>query len=1090
MAADGEGTDLTGDTWQKAVQMLTGYVLPDRNTVFDTLKGNEAIPLMHVRLDHVGGPSYQSNFLLPDGWHTHNTDYTFPYYAPNNNQTGGSAGDSLHSYRAHITFLAQYKEDWFDGDDWISDYGKTSDNLKDKGGWNWEGDSLSWNTNALVQYVYGSRAALKKLTEAPDYSTRGFVNRGREVTDGEYVNLLSFTEAAQAFDRVVKFFEDSSATVGKWDTENIGEGSDSWDGTSAALFKELVHKLARNYEGYVDQLTAQGDSGSPVTIDGVTVNSAPARALAEAQQVILTQAENLLRAWQAWERESNPGRWLYDMLRDGFSRMFDHHYSKTTIEVSSINEQGNTSKDSTYVAAEEGFKNTIIIAAISQNDDSGMREYGPPASMTTWREIGNEAVKRWNESAQDWLAPAGAEAIAAIRNAFYDLSKAFDAEITDKDSRPLSDIAAEAEAKAEKKKAEEEAAKAKAEADQEKADAEAEQAQQKADYEKEKAEAKAEKEKEKAEAEAEQAAAKAEADQEKAQAKAEQEQEKAQAKAEQEAAKAEADQEKAQAKAEQEQEKAQAKAEQEAAKAEADQEKAQAKADQEQQQAEAEQAAAEQRAFVVAQNQKAQDEADKERERARAEQEAAKAEAEQEKAAAKAEQEKEKAEAEAEEEAAKAEYEKEKAEAEAEQDREKAEAEAEQEAAKAEAEQEKAAAKAEQEQQQAQYEADREAAKQEQDEAQATAQAEQDRARREATVERQQARLEAQQAQEQAQQDYEQQKADAQAEREAAVAEADRQEQEARQEYEQQKADAEEERDQAREQAEQDRTQAREEYDRELAAGADESQARQDYDRRLDEIDAAEREALERADAAEAEARGEYDQAKADAQEDREQARTDAQQARRDARAEYDERMGDVQAEYDRLSAGNKDFDELIRQRIADLPQPPDLSAYNQGGGSPGSAYSSAFGDNLYNQDDLSSALGRPQGSDAAAASAGGSGTGSGSPGMYPPMGRGVGGDAGGNSGERTRTVIEPGVARSARTAATTPTVDEEEHRVAARNAQTSSGSPFMPPMGGMGGAGDRPQTESGDRERTTWLAEDEDVWGTEEGGAPQALGR
>jgi len=37
------------------------------------------------------------------------------------------------------------------------------------------------------------------------------------------------------------------------------------------------------------------------------------------------------------------------------------------------------------------------------------------------------------------------------------------------------------------------------------------------------------------------------------------------------------------------------------------------------------------------------------------------------------------------------------------------------------------------------------------------------------------------------------------------------------------------------------------------------------------------------------------------------------------------------------------------------------------------------------------------------------------------------------------------------------------------------AGLPFLPPlMGGAGGAGQKPQ----ERERQTWLAEDEDAWG------------
>ncbi|MFF9488540.1 AAWKG family protein, partial [Streptomyces sp. NPDC014676] len=609
--------------------------------MFDDLKGNDGIPLIHVRLDKHGGPDYSSGFLSSSGWKTHNTDYTIPFYRPSDDSQDVSAGKYLYRYRAYITFLASGQSWPPGGNDIIPDYSKTSERLKDKGGWNKEGEKLDWNTNALVRYVYGSRDALSQITMWP-YSTHGFKNRGYPVNDADYVDLRTFTETAKAFDRVVKFFEDSAVTIGKWDTENIGEGSDSWDGTSAAIFKALIHKLARNYEGYADQLNGKGGEGTAVTIDGVTVTSEPARALAEAQGVLLAQAQKLSDAWNAWKAESNPQRWLYDMLQNARLTLFDTQYDKTDIETVSSGGGPYTTWHN-YVVSTDGFRNEIVIEG---------KSYGKPSEMTTWKAIADEAVRRWEQSVQDWLSTAGAEAIVEIHKAFKTAEKAFDTSITDKDDRPLSEISAKVEADAEKKKAEAEAAAAKAERDKEKAEAEKEKAEAKAEAEKEKAEAKAERDKEKAEAEKEKAEAKAEAEKEKAEAKAErdkekaeaekekaeakaeQEREKAEAKAEQAAAKEEAEKEKAEAKAEQEREKAEAKAEQAAAKEEAEKEKAEAKAEQEREKAEAkaEQAAAkaeaqQQQALVLAQNQKAQDEAKKERERASAQAEADRAEA-------------------------------------------------------------------------------------------------------------------------------------------------------------------------------------------------------------------------------------------------------------------------------------------------------------------------------------------------------------------------------------------------------------------------------------------------------------------------------
>ncbi len=98
--------DNNDDYWKKAVDLLTGYVLPERKTLFDTLKGNDGIPMIHVRVEDEGGPGYSSGFLSSGGWGTHNTNYTIPYYQPAGNDTSVSEGSYLYRYRVYITFLA------------------------------------------------------------------------------------------------------------------------------------------------------------------------------------------------------------------------------------------------------------------------------------------------------------------------------------------------------------------------------------------------------------------------------------------------------------------------------------------------------------------------------------------------------------------------------------------------------------------------------------------------------------------------------------------------------------------------------------------------------------------------------------------------------------------------------------------------------------------------------------------------------------------------------------------------------------------------------------------------------------------------
>ncbi|MFJ8788771.1 AAWKG family protein [Streptomyces sp. NPDC102462] len=132
-------------------------------------------------------------------------------------------------------------------------------------------------------------------------------------------------------------------------------------------------------------------------------------------------------------------------------------------------------------------------------------------------------------------------------------------------------------------------------------------------------------------------------------------------------------------------------------------------------------------------------------------------------------------------------------------------------------------------------------------------------------------------------------------------------------------------------------------------------------------------------------------------------------------------------------------------------------------------------------------------GAGSGALGAGGSGSGGGSP-MMPPMGGMRGG--GESPTERERSSPGPRVSRTAmrrgsassqaavgRRAAATPDEEVEEDVITKR-----SGAPFVPavpPPAQRGRA-----TQSGDRERVAWVAEDEDVWGTDEGTTPAVIGR
>ncbi|MFZ3474344.1 hypothetical protein ACODT3_04365 [Streptomyces sp. 4.24] len=118
--------------------------------------------------------------------------------------------------------------------------------------------------------------------------------------------------------------------------------------------------------------------------------------------------------------------------------------------------------------------------------------------------------------------------------------------------------------------------------------------------------------------------------------------------------------------------------------------------------------------------------------------------------------------------------------------------------------------------------------------------------------------------------------------------------------------------------------------------------------------------------------------------------------------------------------------------------------------------------------------------------------------------GSGGGSGAGGKGGAATGPLLpSPSVvgdrAQQAADAAAPPgteanrakaTAAEDAARQLAAQQQTQSG-PMMPPMGGAGaGAGAGAAGGQKDRQRTTWLSEDEDTWGTDTGTVSGVIGR
>ncbi|MFF3249321.1 AAWKG family protein [Streptomyces sp. NPDC002870] len=385
-----------------------------------------------------------------------------------------------------------------------------------------------------------------------------------------------------------------------------------------------------------------------------------------ARETLRNAGWSLWSAWNIWsgEKEANPLHILYDNLENIYQHVSINNHGAVMLESGD-----QTAKDFTTPSEMRplGFFSEDAI-------QFGGPNYGPLNEMTTWKAIGQGAIDQWTSGLEQRLGSMAREANASIFNVWNNLGPFPKLQVRTvnlyeeytKDKNEKNEI--------ETKKKEDEAAKKEKEIEEEN---KAKEAALNAKYEKDKKEAAEKYEKEKAEAAAKEAAAKAEADRKEAAAKAEADRKEKEAQARYEAEKKEAAEKEAAARLEMVRREKEAKDEREREKLE--QERKQAEQEAKQERKEAEQKAEQERREAEQERKQAEQEAKQERKEAeqRAEQERKEAEQQAEQKRREAEQERKQAEQEAK-------QERKEAEQRAEQERREAEQKAEQERREAE----------------------------------------------------------------------------------------------------------------------------------------------------------------------------------------------------------------------------------------------------------------------------------------------------------------------------------------------------------------------------------------------------------------------
>lgn len=380
--------DPSDDTWAALVTHITGYPVPDRNTVFDTLRSEHGGKLfrMDIKERSLGLLVKDSGFLTNSG-----EDYDIFFF---------DSGKKRSIMQARIVFEGRVKagdEIFFatpGSDDvhnaQVREGNEFTDYNKDK-----------MSTIPLARYMNGPRAALLALLSGNTQDAR-FSNLG--VPGADVVDLNSFNTTGDSFDYAAKFFKDHAPVLKDWE-DRFGRDDASWKGEAAEVFRSLLKKIRENYDSYVETFNSSPAAGDG-TGTGTTVYS---RALSLGRKYLEDAASKLLDAWLTWAKSAyyDPHQVLRYVLDDLAQWVDANNVAKTDIT-------SYTTRYSTTVShsPQAGFSQTHP-------------EYGDLNDIANWAKVGDKAVKLWSQGVAEYLGKPAAQVQSDLNNHFLDLGTDF-----------------------------------------------------------------------------------------------------------------------------------------------------------------------------------------------------------------------------------------------------------------------------------------------------------------------------------------------------------------------------------------------------------------------------------------------------------------------------------------------------------------------------------------------------------------------------------------------------------------------------------------------------------------------------------------
>ncbi|MFF7340063.1 AAWKG family protein [Streptomyces sp. NPDC008163] len=432
MADDGKSTSGTptydpDDYYGQAITNFTGYTIPARSSLFNSLSsdsGDDFSDLKLFRMEISGqtmrAVSTEDYTALSGFQKSKGEDYDLAFY----DAGGDGAHNSVSLKKARIVMIGVGVGDDGRADLWGD--GAVS------GGGEFEGSysHVQWDSGPMAQYISGSKLALDELLN--NHTTKGWSFSNLSVLDGNAVEFKSFEETGQSFDRAMQFFKDHSDVVNGW-MKSLGEDQAAWKGKAASLFWHLLKELKTNYDGYVSQLGGRDYKPKNTTVGGYVPKSKLSDALAAAQTALKDAVTDLQTAWNNWAKDGqhDPHRHLVKVLDDVSAFVLKDNIQHVNVKTQYYGGYGGGGSYKTYSTTAE-FKQTS--------------EYGDLTQHTTWKKIADAAVKSWSDHADSMLKQPAIDALSNVKSAWADVTDAFDQEVTDKNSETLAEVLAKEEA--------------------------------------------------------------------------------------------------------------------------------------------------------------------------------------------------------------------------------------------------------------------------------------------------------------------------------------------------------------------------------------------------------------------------------------------------------------------------------------------------------------------------------------------------------------------------------------------------------------------------------------------------------------------